>query len=1009
MIQVEIYNNFSSIKDLSTFDRKLPIHISKALYEKLSYMNPQAEWSPKYKQGLWDGRISIYNKRTQCFPTGLCSRVRDLFKELSLEFEFVDKRNKPEKNYPIECDFGGKELRFYQNDAANLALKCQRGMLSLATGAGKTLTSCQIFSNLGVAPVLFVVPAIELLKQTQKEFEKILKINGEPVKVGIAGDGICDLNMEGVNVITYQTALAAFNKKYSETQYKVVEDTKNDDGTSKSTEQLKTEYEDALKAFKSNETSKPLQTKLKKAETSYNNRLKSIQNKQKIKTLIESVKALVIDEAHVAPVVIEEIALPAKNAYYRIGMSVDATSKIELKGEVFGSGFIGTIEEAFNILSDNGYEIKQADGYECVLLSDVKSRGWTGTNFDWKNVKTFIRHKNDKLSRWLKVGGTKIGFTDDHSVFVAEQNEKLELIEKNTADVNVGDIMAYDNGLNWNNIECSEDDYYQILMNSDLNPKKIRVVVNLSNITKEDLNISYKAFWALKKTKYGHSVNLSQYMKLRDKLPKPTLIYTERSNNISFDPNIKMSDLAYLLGFYIGDGWIDKNKISFAVENSFVNQFMNYLNNIKGVVFNPSIRDMKQGSVEIHINHCVLAALFKHYFKKAKCYDKKIPADWILNWDEISRRNLLTGMLDSDGHYSVRGTKRTFYYTTTSKKLVDDLACLTRSLNIMSGLSVSKPRPGGIVNGRRILGNFDKYQLYFSANSLEGINSGHKGKSTRFKHNFDDFTEARVKEIIIQPISDFVYDLEMEGHPSFVVNGVLCHNSATPFRTDNQEIRIEGILGKKITETSCSDLIELGFLVPPKVFACPIKKIEDSNTYQETYTNNIVNHWERNYRIKQFAEALKEDGRPTLILVERLEHGNILEGMIEDAVFVPGGDKGEIDPSDEEKNYRRRMLNAVENNEIILIATQWANVGVDAPKISALILAGSSSSPVTTIQQAGRILRCVGKDIEASKSNGKSDAVIIDFSPLQKHLRAHYLMRKRVYLNERAWYFEELK
>jgi len=553
MIQVEIYNNFSSIKDLSTFDRKLPIHISKALYEKLSYMNPQAEWSPKYKQGLWDGRISIYNKRTQCFPTGLCSRVRDLFKELSLEFEFVDKRNKPEKNYPIECDFGGKELRFYQNDAANLALKCQRGILSLATGAGKTLTSCQIFSNLGVAPVLFVVPAIELLKQTQKEFEKILKINGEPVKVGIAGDGICDLNMEGVNVITYQTALAAFNKKYSETQYKVVEDTKNDDGTSKSTEQLKTEYEDALKAFKSNETSKPLQTKLKKTETSYNNRLKSIQNKQKIKTLIESVKALVIDEAHVAPVVIEEIALPAKNAYYRLGLS------------------------------------------------------------------------------------------------------------------------------------------------------------------------------------------------------------------------------------------------------------------------------------------------------------------------------------------------------------------------------------------------------------------------------------------------------------------------ATPFRTDNQEIRIEGILGKKITETSCSDLIELGFLVPPKVFACPIKKIEDSNTYQETYTNNIVNHWERNYRIKQFAEALKEAGRPTLILVERLEHGNILEGMIEDSVFVPGGDKGFVDPADEEKNYRRRMLNAVENNEIILIATQWANVGVDAPKISALILAGSSSSPVTTIQQAGRILRCVGKDIEASKENGKYDAIIIDFSPIQKHLRSHYLMRKRVYQNERAWYFEELK
>jgi hypothetical protein len=212
-------------------------------------MNPQAEWSPKYKQGLWDGRISIYNKRTQCFPTGLCSRVRDLFKELSLEFEFVDKRNKPEKNYPIECDFGGKELRFYQNDAANLALKCQRGMLSLCTGAGKTMTSCYIFSLLQVKPVVFIVPAIELLNQTQREFEKYLKIDNQPLKVGVAGGGKCDLNFEGVNVVTYQTALIAFDKKYQEKGNKIVEDGTGD-GQSKPTHQLQKELDDATKVWK---------------------------------------------------------------------------------------------------------------------------------------------------------------------------------------------------------------------------------------------------------------------------------------------------------------------------------------------------------------------------------------------------------------------------------------------------------------------------------------------------------------------------------------------------------------------------------------------------------------------------------------------------------------------------------------------------------------------------------------------------------------------------------------
>ena len=172
---------------------------------------------------------------------------------------------------------------------------------------------------------------------------------------------------------------------------------------------------------------------------------------------------------------------------------------------------------------------------------------------------------------------------------------------------------------------------------------------------------------------------------------------------------------------------------------------------------------------------------------------------------------------------------------------------------------------------------------------------------------------------------------------------------------------------------------------------------------------NIVNHWERNYRIKQFAEGFKQKGVPTLILVERREHGEILEGMIEDSVFVPGGDKGFDDPTDEEKNYRRRMLNAVENNDIVLIATQWANVGVDAPKISCLILAGSNQSPVTTYQQVGRVLRCVGKDVEASVQNGKPEAIIIDFASQHKTLKSHSNMRKNVYRNERAWKMYEIK
>jgi superfamily II DNA or RNA helicase len=216
-------------------------------------------------------------------------------------------------------------------------------------------------------------------------------------------------------------------------------------------------------------------------------------------------------------------------------------------------------------------------------------------------------------------------------------------------------------------------------------------------------------------------------------------------------------------------------------------------------------------------------------------------------------------------------------------------------------------------------------------------------------------------------------------------------------------------LGGKIYEVSNSDLIDRKFLVPPKIFMVEIEEFSTPQTYADAYDQNIVNSWERNYRIKQFAESFKEAGLPVLILVERREHGFILESMIEDAVFVPGGDKGEIDPTDEEKNYRRRMLNSVENNEIVLIATQWANTGVDAPKIATLIIAGSCASPVTTYQQVGRVLRCVGRDANESTLNGKPYAVVIDFYDQHKNLKTHSNMRKRVYRFERSWDFKMIK
>ncbi len=588
MIEIKVYNDKCIIVNDEHDHGILPGMYAEAVKNELSYTVPSHEWSAKYKLGQWDGKITLYNKRQQSFPTGLSNRISNLFQELKVKHTFTDCRVRPPKDYPVTCDFQGKELRDYQKISGNLAYKRQRGMLALATGAGKTMTSCFIFAKLQVKPVVFIVPAIELLKQTQKEFEKYLKLNDQPVKVGIAGGGLCDINMEGINVITYQTALIAFDKKYVESSSKIVDD--NGEG-SKSTPQLQKELDEATSTYK------------------------------KARQL------------------------------------------------------------ASNKLQDLYLQVEQAE----------------------------------------------------------------------------------------------------------------------TNKTKD-----------------------------ADKLRKRY-----------------------------------EREISALVKTE-------------------------------------LAA-----YKKAQTA-----------WD--NRQDIL----------------------------------------------------------------FQKSQVRAVINQCNAL----------------IIDEAHVAAVVTEEIGK-------QAHNSYYRLGL----SATPFRTDNQEIRIEGTLGGKIVEVTASDLIEQGYLVPPKIFVVHIKDVQTAQTWHEVYNLNIVNHWERNYRIKQYAEGFKQKGVPTLILVERREHGDILEGMIEVSVFVPGGDKGFDDPTDEEKNYRRRMLNAVESNEIILIATQWANVGVDAPRISCLILAGSNQSPVTTYQQVGRVLRCVGKDVEASIENGKPEAIIIDFASQHKNLKSHSNMRKNVYRNERAWKMYEIK
>lgn len=558
----------------------------KGLREALSYESPQAKWSNVYKTNQWDGRISLLKtprNENMFFPAGLTYRASEYLKTNSdIKYSIVDNRVRPTKNVCLRTAFkeNNREIRFYQKRAADLAIEKTRGVICVGTGGGKTMLACELLTQASVVPYVCIVPGIQLLRQTHAEFMKYLRVGDETPHVGFMGAGICDINFEGVNVMTYHTAFAAFNLSYDETTKKLKHDELAGEKVKKSTAQLENEHQIARGKFRNTynaalkewgkvpqgkEYRKFISKKMKKlrkelyaAKLALTNRRKSLKNKSNIRLLLEKAKGFLVDEVHIAAEITEELGKKMPNAYYRHAM---------------------------------------------------------------------------------------------------------------------------------------------------------------------------------------------------------------------------------------------------------------------------------------------------------------------------------TATLD-------RGNA-------------------------------------------------------------------------------------------------------------------------------NDEIRIEGMCGRVLIEVSASDLISLGYSVPANCFMVPI--LTDALpgapkvSYHDKYREFITDCWERNYRIKQAAEAFFELGKNILIFVDKIEHGLILEDMIENSVFVPGSDKGDEDPSQEERDYRKRMLNECENHQNILIATPWVNVGIDIPKVSVLFFGGSVQSYSMTKQMVGRGSRCLGKDYEESVKNGKKELIVVGFLDKEATMHKHSLSLIKTLKSESKWQVRKLR
>lgn len=211
--------------------------------------------------------------------------------------------------------------------------------------------------------------------------------------------------------------------------------------------------------------------------------------------------------------------------------------------------------------------------------------------------------------------------------------------------------------------------------------------------------------------------------------------------------------------------------------------------------------------------------------------------------------------------------------------------------------------------------------------------------------------------------------------------------SGTPFRDDNSDLLINGILGEQIINVSASELIKLNLLATPLIKFFTVPKMSVSTVYTAVYKEYIVENEIRNNLIVSKTKELIEKKYTPLVLFKQIRHGEILLEKLEDA-----GLKCAMLSGEDALNKRNEIKELLLKKEIdLILASTIFDIGLDLPELNALILCGGGKSSIRALQRIGRVIRSFP---------GKKFAAVVDFYDQAKFLKKHSLTRYAIYSAE---------
>jgi superfamily II DNA or RNA helicase len=252
---------------------------------------------------------------------------------------------------------------------------------------------------------------------------------------------------------------------------------------------------------------------------------------------------------------------------------------------------------------------------------------------------------------------------------------------------------------------------------------------------------------------------------------------------------------------------------------------------------------------------------------------------------------------------------------------------------------------------------------------------------------------------------DVVYNLHIEHDHNYVVEGSVvsnCHAAKaevlTKLLTQNfkhcpirwgltgtvpkEPYVYQGILaslGSVINKVTAKDLQDKGILADLHISVLQTTDIQTFKTYHAEYDFLVTDERRLKWMASKIIEMTATGN--TLVLVNRIETGEMLVDLIPNSVFVNGKVKS--------KNRKSEYDEVKTSDDKVIIATFGvASTGINLPRIFNLVLIEPGKSFTRVIQSIGRGIR---------KADDKDYVDVYDITSTCKYAKKHLTERKRFY------------